>query len=220
MTDTAGRPIRTAGSLTVHLVRHGEARKNLAHVHGAGDQTLTPRGVEQLAVVAARLAAHRDGPSYPLVLHQPEERAALSASLVAADLGLETEVVEGLSGVRMGVTYGLSDEEVRVHYPGIARAQEAWRAGESKELPVIPGAEGLDAFATRIRSALDLITQHHVSRRHAILVCTTSTLNMLSHLLQNDGVLRRGAYSFAAFDLGSLESWRLNRTPPVRLELP
>lgn len=214
------RPVRLAESLSLHLIRHGEATKNLLHIHGAGDQALTPNGMAQMRAVSARIARSTDTAGRPFVFHQPEGRAERSATVIAAELGLTAIVIEELRGVRMGVTHGLSDEEVRVRYPKIADALDAWRAGESNQPPTVPGAEGLSAFATRIRSALDTVCAYRGSAGSALVVATTSTLNMLAHLLQNDGHLDVASYSFAGLELGSVQSWQLGNGPPLIAGLP
>ena len=47
--------IRKAEPLNIHLLRHAEAYKNLAKVHGGGDQRLTPTGESQARALGGHL---------------------------------------------------------------------------------------------------------------------------------------------------------------------
>ena len=47
--------IRKPNPLDVYLLRHAEAYKNLAKVHGGGDQRLTPTGERQAQTLGGYL---------------------------------------------------------------------------------------------------------------------------------------------------------------------
>lgn len=90
-----------------------------------------------------------------------------------------------------------------------------WRAGGAKleDYPDIPGREHMDDFATRISRGLQKILQPHTN---VIIVGTTSTINMLNHLLQENGSFVKERYDFISFPFSGVNTWQLSLVNPPR----
>jgi broad specificity phosphatase PhoE len=207
--------IRKTTSLDVHLLRHAEAYKNLAKVHGGGDQRLTPTGEAQARTLGGYLLRIR-GAEGLHVVHQPEGRSEATARHVGNIATRATVEVPDLVGVRLGVAGGLSEKELAERYPEVAAALIAWRTnkGDLGSRPRVPGSEPMEEFADRIRRGLVTSIEACEPDGSLAIVGTTSTLNMMNHLLVNDGEFDRASYDFIEFPLGSLATWRVSDEPP------
>lgn len=205
--------IRTTAPCVLVVARHVEAHKNLKKIHGGGNQQLTDAGVRQVGAMATAVNALLTTGDSVSIAHQPEGRCENTAFQLGAIVGSNPFVVRALRGVRMGVTEGLSDEEIRVRYPEIAQAQDDWRSGHAVTLPTVPGSEGLQDFSHRILSGIRQLVSEPAGA--VVLICTTSTINMVSHLLRFDGVLTQDRYEFENFQLAETRRWLLtpNRPP-------
>jgi len=190
----------------------------LAKVHGGGDQRLTPNGEQQARSVGSCLLRMRGGAEGLRIVHQPEGRSEATArhvGIVAARAILE---VSDLVGVRLGVAGGLSEEELAARYPEVAASLIAWRTnkGDLGSRPRVPGSEPMEEFAERIHRGLVSSIEACGPDSSLAVVGTTSTLNMMNHLLINDGGFDRSSYDFIEFPLGSLAAWRISEGKPVQ----
>ncbi|HUC89623.1 MAG TPA: histidine phosphatase family protein [Patescibacteria group bacterium] len=210
--------IRRADNLDVYLLRHAEAYKNLAKVHGGGDQRLTPTGERQARTLGGLLLRLRGGAEGLQIVHQPEGRSEATAKNVG--MVASRAVVENtdLIGVRLGVAGGLSEEELAIRYPEVAASLIAWRTnkGDLGSRPRVPGSEPMEEFADRIRRGLVSSIEACAPNDSLAVVGTTSTLNMMNHLLVNDGEFDRPNYDFIEFPLGSLAAWRISDEAPIQ----
>lgn len=152
----AGPPSRSYGwrastgppTVTV-LLRHGAtpltAEKRFS---GLGEVDLAPLGVEQARAAADRLAAEAP---FAAVLSSPLTRARHTAGIVAAALGLDVTVDDGLRETDFGDWEGCSFAEVSDGWP---TELAAWLA--SPDTPP-PNGESFTATARRVRQARDRI---------------------------------------------------------------
>ena len=135
------------------LVRHGASQPAVPGepfplLDGHGDPVLAPEGEEQAIYVAERLAIE------PLagLFVTPLRRTGQTAEPLATVLGLEPVVVPELREVFLGEWDG---GEFRVRMaegdPIAVQAvlEERWE--------VIPGAETMEAFATRVRAGIEAV---------------------------------------------------------------
>ena len=135
---------------TVFLARHGETEWNRAgRRQGRLDSPLTEDGRAQVGRLARRVAAL----PVDAVFSSPLGRAAATAAVYAAVLGLPVSFVDDLQEVDGGRWAGLTDEEVDGAYPG-ARQDRAldryhWR---------YPGGESYADADRRASAALALIS--------------------------------------------------------------
>jgi len=99
---------------TLILARHGETDWNRENrFQGHADPPLNDLGREQSAALAASLAEERIARIYT----SPLRRAAETAEIVAAALGLDVEHVEGLREIDVGAWSGLTRDEIAASFP-------------------------------------------------------------------------------------------------------
>jgi probable phosphoglycerate mutase len=144
------RPYEPPPESTQHvLVRHGASAAAVRDepfelVEGQSDPPLAPEGVEQARLVAERLA----GEPIRALFVSPLSRARQTAEPIAAACGVAPTVVADLREVNTGELEGGSFRiAVAERAPVIQQllAEERW--------DVIPGAENMEAFETRVRAA-------------------------------------------------------------------
>src|SRR5262249_45943479 len=128
-------------STVVYLLRHGavvgaETRRFIGHLDGP----LSPRGAEQVAAVAPRLAGGALAAVYSAVL----ERTRQGADLAAGPHGLRPVALAGLREFAMGQWEGLTAEEIRTLAPD---SFAAWMADVGRFQ--FPGGENLEQVAAR-----------------------------------------------------------------------
>jgi len=211
--------IRKNGSFNLYLLRHAEAFKNLAKVHGGGDQRLTPTGENQARALGHLLQDLIADDGSLKVIHQPEGRSKSTAQHIGSIAVGQIMEIDDLVGVKLGVAGGLSEEELEKQYPEVAVALADWRnkKGNLNARPHVPGSEHMEEFAERIlRGVLSSIELCEPSESLAI-VGTTSTLNMMNHLLTNDGDYVRSSYDFIEYPLASFATWRISPERPLQI---
>jgi 2,3-bisphosphoglycerate-dependent phosphoglycerate mutase len=151
------------GALDLLLVRHGQSERYLDGtpfplVGGHGDPPLSSLGLEQAGQVCTRLAAAGIDAIYVTTLR----RTAQTAAPLAALLGLEPRMEDGLREVYLGEWEGgLLRKMVAESHPISQRvlAEERW--------DVIPGAEPAAEFAGRVRAAIERLAAAHPGQRVA-----------------------------------------------------
>jgi probable phosphoglycerate mutase len=145
------------GATDLLLVRHGQSQ---AYVHGTlfdlvdgqGDPPLSAEGEQQARKVGGRLAERGVAAIYVSTMR----RTAQTAVPLADELGLAPTVDAGLREVHLGEWEGgVFRKNVAEGHPIALRmmAEERW--------DVIPGAEPADAFAGRVRAAIERIAASH-----------------------------------------------------------
>lgn len=152
------------GAAELLLIRHGESQP--AHpdtpfplAGGHADPDLAPEGRDQAERVATRLSGAGIDTIYVTTLR----RTSQTAAPLAERLGLTPRVEAGLREVFLGDwEAGLFRKMVADKHPVAERmwAEERW--------DVIPGAEPADAFAARVREAVDRIAAACPGQRVAV----------------------------------------------------
>lgn len=210
------KSLRNTEEIPLYLIRHSEAYKNLNRVHGGGDQRLTTRGIRQANLLGAYLLNSVSRVSKLHVVHQPEGRSRATAAQIAAITKRPIVESKDLEGVKLGVAGGLTEHELNIRFPEVAEALQSWRTqkGSLNRRPHVPGSERMEEFALRIRRGLQTSLESCPRLGTLAIVGTTSTLNMMNHLLANDGEFRRERYDFIEFPLGSLACWQISSKPP------
>ncbi len=113
----AARPAVFTAATTMVLLRHGETRLSVEkRFSGPTSEPLTARGEAMAAAAAARLLARTVTPIEAIVC-SPVVRAMASAAPVAAALGLDVTVDEGLQETDFGDWDGYSFAEVQAKWP-------------------------------------------------------------------------------------------------------
>lgn len=130
------------------LVRHGQSEGNAAGIaQGHLDYGLSELGRRQSEATARRLR----GETVDRLVSSPLIRAADTAAVLGAHLGLDWEPEPALTEYDIGAITGLTGAEIRDYFPEIATA---YRSGRR---PVFPGEEGRTAFFERIRALLNAL---------------------------------------------------------------
>ncbi|MFC9467633.1 bifunctional RNase H/acid phosphatase [Streptomyces coelicoflavus] len=144
---------------TFVLLRHGETpltpQKRFSG-SGGSDPSLSSVGREQAERVAASLA--RRG-TIEAVVASPLARTRETAGVVAARLGLEVAVDEGLRETDFGAWEGLTFGEVRDRYP---EDLDAWLASPDAE--PTGGGESFAATGVRVAAARDRLVAAYAGR--------------------------------------------------------
>jgi probable phosphoglycerate mutase len=153
-----------AGAAELLLIRHGESAPSVAGqrfdlVDGQGDPPLAPDGEHQAERVAARLAGQGIDAIYVSTLR----RTVLTAAPLARALDVTPQVEPDVREVFLGEWEGgLFRQKVAENDPIAVRMREEQR------WDVIPGAEESDAFAKRVRGAIERIAAANRGRRVAV----------------------------------------------------
>jgi 2,3-bisphosphoglycerate-dependent phosphoglycerate mutase len=182
------------GALDLLLVRHGASMpwapgRDFALADGHGDPALSPEGVEQAEKAAGRLATERVDAIYVTSLRRTHQTAAPLARLT----GLEPRVEPDLREVYLG------EWEGGVFRQRVADADPlAVRMFEVERWDVIPGAEGADVFASRVRGAVMRLAEAHPDQR----VVAVTHGGVIGSVLQQ--AARSRGFAFANADNASI----------------
>ena len=155
------------GMKRCYLVRHAQTSWNEENrIQGHSDLPLSSLGERQARLLGTRFASQHVHGIFTSALRRSVQTAQLiaeglpaaspSPSPAAAEAGngrgLSLIVVPELGEMHLGDWEGLTPDEVDARF---SNAYQQWRRSPSSV--VIPGAEPLDAFRTRVRSALDRV---------------------------------------------------------------
>ncbi|RXS66228.1 bifunctional RNase H/acid phosphatase [Streptomyces sp. TM32] len=144
---------------TFVLLRHGEtALTPEKRFSGSGgtDPELSAAGRRQAEATAAALATRG---TIQAVVSSPLRRCRETAEAVAARLGLEVRIEEGLRETDFGAWEGLTFAEVRERYP---EDLDAWLASAKAE--PTGGGESFAAVARRVAVARDKLLARYAGR--------------------------------------------------------
>ncbi|MFF8604009.1 bifunctional RNase H/acid phosphatase [Streptomyces sp. NPDC015232] len=144
---------------TFVLLRHGEtALTPEKRFSGSGgtDPELSPAGLRQAEAVAAALAARG---TVQEIVSSPLTRCRQTAQTVAARLGLDVRVEQGLRETDFGAWEGLTFAEVRERYKDDL---DAWLA--SPKAAPTGGGESFATVARRVAATRDRLTAAYAGR--------------------------------------------------------
>ena len=154
----AAQPAVFTAATTMVLLRHGETRLSVEkRFSGPTSEPLTARGEAMAAAAAARLLARTVTPIEAIVC-SPVVRAMASAAPVAAALGLDVTVDEGLQETDFGDWDGYSFAEVQAKWP---TELQAW-LDDPEVAP--PHGESMSKTARRVRLARNRILGAHAGK--------------------------------------------------------
>ncbi|MFD5395030.1 bifunctional RNase H/acid phosphatase [Streptomyces sp. NPDC127097] len=161
---------------TFVLLRHGEtALTPEKRFSGSGgtDPELSAAGRRQAEATAAALAARG---SIQAVVSSPLRRCRETAQTVAARLGLEVRIEEGLRETDFGAWEGLTFAEVRERFP---EDLDAW-LGSARVAPT-GGGESFASVARRVAVARDKLLARYAGKT-VLLVTHVTPVKMLVRL--------------------------------------
>ncbi|MFF4183880.1 bifunctional RNase H/acid phosphatase [Streptomyces sp. NPDC001691] len=187
-TPVPGKPVEAAPTVgwgasadlgapaTFVLLRHGETaltpQKRFSG-SGGGDPELSAVGRDQAERAAAALAERG---TVEVVVSSPLRRCRETAATVAARLGLDVHVEEGLRETDFGAWEGLTFAEVRERY---AADLDAW-LGSAKAAPT-GGGESFATVARRVAAARDRLIAAY-PRRTVLAVTHVTPIKTLVRL--------------------------------------
>jgi broad specificity phosphatase PhoE len=149
--------------VTMILARHGETDWNAGEIfRGRADVPLNDTGVQQ----AELLGEYLSGEKIDVVYSGPLQRAASTASAVAARHGLDINIVSNLNDIDYGEWQGLSLLEVREKYPEL---YQDWL--DTPEQVRFPGGETLEEVRSRTMPFIE----------DAVVRCGEGTIVLVSH---------------------------------------
>ncbi|MCB0197484.1 MAG: histidine phosphatase family protein [Anaerolineae bacterium] len=176
------------------LIRHGESEGNLERrIQGWQDFPLTNRGRRQAARLAERLAEEA---GIEAIITSPLARAATTAEIIGAVLGLPIHYDDRLKEYNFGPIEGLTREEIREKYPLV---WAAWQLNEFWE--PLPGEEGEVMFENRIQAAMNDIVANLSEESSIAVVMHGGAMNTCLRSML--GIKERGWRMFA-FDNASV----------------
>ncbi|MFF5428321.1 MULTISPECIES: bifunctional RNase H/acid phosphatase [unclassified Streptomyces] len=144
---------------TFVLLRHGETAltpEKRFSGSGGSDPELSPVGLRQAEAVAAALAARG---TVQEIVSSPLTRCRQTAAAVAARLGLDVRVEQGLRETDFGAWEGMTFAEVRERYP---EDLDAWLS--SPKAAPTGGGESFAAVTRRVSAARDRLTAAYPGR--------------------------------------------------------
>ncbi|MDQ0952888.1 broad specificity phosphatase PhoE/ribonuclease HI [Streptomyces phaeochromogenes] len=154
-----GAPPDLGAPTTLVLLRHGETpltpQKRFSG-SGGSDPALSDTGRHQADRVATALAARG---TVQDVISSPLARCRETAEIVAARLGLDVRIEDGLRETDFGAWEGLTFAEVRERYPD---DMSTWLSSPDAE--PTGGGESFEAVAHRVGAARDKLLAAHTGR--------------------------------------------------------
>ena len=154
-----GTPPDLGTPTTLVLLRHGETpltpQKRFSG-SGGSDPALSDTGRHQADRVATALAARG---TVQDVISSPLARCRETAEIVAARLGLDVRIEDGLRETDFGAWEGLTFAEVRERYPD---DMSTWLSSPDAE--PTGGGESFEAVAHRVGAARDKLLAAHTGR--------------------------------------------------------
>lgn len=190
----------------VFLARHGEADYETDLVTDDGG-SLTAAGRQQAAALARALHAER----VARVWCSPMSRAVQTAEIVAATLGLDVVVREGLREYGVGNLAGTSGDEEAV----IGLVLDAWLAGDDEA--AIDGGERVADIVRRVTDVLVEVADQHrgeatlVVSHGGVIMATVPRLVELRLPPARDMLLPGGGHINLEHDS---DGWRLSPASP------
>jgi broad specificity phosphatase PhoE len=152
------------------LLRHGDTDLSPEHRFcGLRDLPLSAHGIRQAKAAACRLAA---GSPIDAVVSSPLRRAAATADIAAAELGLTAAIDEDLRETDFGHWEGFTLAEIQQRWPAAAAA---WR-NDPEQAP--PGGESFADTAHRVNRACDRVLRDH-GGQNVLVVCHVTPIKIL-----------------------------------------
>lgn len=180
------------------LVRHGEIdANNRKHYTGRSEDPLNDLGLNQAREVGLHLA----GDPVSMVVSSPLLRTRQTAQFIAEPHGLDVQMSEFFSELKMGPWEGLREEEVAQRWP------VDWAIWNSRPAElVLPGRERLADVRDRILKGLDAIRCRSEASGSVVIVSHVAILRvLLLHAKQKN--------------LNEYKIVRVDNAQPIRIQL-
>jgi ribonuclease H / adenosylcobalamin/alpha-ribazole phosphatase len=157
------------------LLRHGDTRLSPEHrLSGQRDVPLSADGTRQAKAAAGKLASEA---AIDAVVTSPLRRAAATAAIACAELGLTPVTDEDLRETDFGDWEGCTLAEVQERWPA---AVAAWQH-DPEQAP--PGGESFADTAHRVQLACDRLLREHCGQKVLVVSHITPIKIMLCQAL-------------------------------------
>ncbi len=167
---TIGWSIPAGPPTSTILLRHGDTHLSPEHrFSGLRDVPLSADGIRQARAAACRLA---DGVPIDAVVSSPLRRAAATADIAAAELGLTAATDDDLRETDFGEWEGFTLAELQERWPALIAA---WQH-DPEQAP--PGGESFADTAHRVDLARDRILRDHRGQT-VLVVCHITPIKTL-----------------------------------------
>lgn len=167
------------------LVRHGQSAWNAEHrIQGQLDPPLSGLGEREAAAAATRIQPDRVAGFYC----SPLQRTRQTAAPIAAVLGRQPVLVDGLKEIQLGSWEGRTGAELAREEP---ERWARWSAYPSWDL--VPGGEGRIAFTHRVSHTLRELWDRHPE---GDVVCVTHGGVVQAALHEAIGRIAEGSFPF------------------------
>lgn len=162
------------------LVRHAQIVDNLdSRFTGWLDAGLTPRGLSEARQLARFIEQNY---RVDVLYSSPLHRALATAKIIEDRVGLEPIIVEELKEINFGDVEGLTKADIEVRFPDL------FVKGWDPQNPNFkwPNGESRYEFRTRVRRAIEDITNANRGRTILIVSHGAAVSSYLCHLLDPD----------------------------------
>jgi probable phosphoglycerate mutase len=193
--DYQRRYSRPPGATEILLVRHGSSAGDGSRVDGSRDPGLSDEGLGQAEALADRLAAETVDALYVTPMRRTLETGAPLARLA----GLEPVVIDDLREIHLGAREHLGTSSAAEETEVTRRifAEGRW--------DVIPGAEPMDGFSSRVGRGLQTVADEVGPDATAVVIVHAGVIAELCRQ-----VTRSEAFAFLQVENGSL-TWLVRK---------
>ncbi|MDR2581524.1 MAG: phosphoglycerate mutase family protein [Fibromonadaceae bacterium] len=176
---------------TIYLVRHAESIKNLENIHGGKGDILTAKGIEQLPAIIERIIASSPiNSNNSIIFHSQSVQTYETAFRLAENMKLKIVKTDLLNSVYLGKLNDLSDENAKRLYPTEHALMTEWRARKIEIADLKP--IGIESPIAYWNKGIEFVSS--LVKENNIVICSTSTMIMLTHLLIGNSTLSGGGY--------------------------
>jgi len=150
----------------IYVLRHGQTEWNLAgRFQGRMDSKLTAKGRAQAGVQATLLSGAIKGRGKITAYSSPQGRAAKTAAIALAPLGLQAREDARLCEISFGKWEGLGFKEIAKGWPGLVNDSD--QDGFDWQFHA-PGGETLHAMQARVQAFLSSLSAPGIIITHGI----------------------------------------------------
>ena len=186
---------------TIILIRHVESVKNIRNIHGGCGDALTPEGVGQILTICNRLVAFNYlCPISTIIYHSQNIQVRETAVKLNVKLRVGISESSLINPAHLGRLHSLSDHEAKNEYPVEYELMQKWRLREIDiaSLKVV----GIEDPCTYLGKGKTFISS--LIKKNNIIICSTSAMIMLTHLLAGRSPVPGGGYKHIPINNGNM----------------
>jgi len=194
----------------VILLRHFESIKNTSNIHGGSGDILTDWGRKQAIPICDKLTNLEINKGTVSLFHSNSVQIRESAQIIANNFDIKPVETSLLSSINLGRLNGISDADALEQFPKDYELMEQWRKREIEIDALRPiGMEAPELFWGRGVKFLSLLNCFN-----NIVICSTSTMILLSHILCGNSYLPGHGYCHIPIKNAQVVSFDFSRRMP------